>query len=102
MKPRLFDSETMVSRAATDGPGSSTWVVGLSAVTVVSSGTGGRISCSRLLGRHALERLGGRAIERLGGNSRTYRAQPAAIRVCRQFASGRGDTRAAMPLRRVR
>src|ERR1035437_7822464 len=126
MKPRRLDSETIVSRAATDGPGSSNWVVGLSAVTVVSSGTGGRTSCGRLLGRRALERLGGRAIERLGRNSRTYRAQPAATRVCRQFdgkkaatnidaylpgelrapvrcwkrlrpVSGRGNTRAAMP-----
>src|SRR5450759_979223 len=131
MNPRRFDSETMVSRAATDGPGSSTEVVGLSAVTVVSSGTGGGTSCDRLLGQLALKRLGGRAIECLGLNSRTSRAQPAAIRVCRQFdgktaaaniylyrpgelrapvrcwkrlkpVSGRGNTRAAMPGRRVR
>ena len=29
MKPRRFDNDTMVSRAATDGPGSSADVVGL-------------------------------------------------------------------------
>src|SRR5450759_4351457 len=62
MNPRRFDSETMVSRAATDGPGSSTEVVGLSAVTVVSSGTGGR------------------AIEPL--NDRTFGAQFSHERAC--------------------
>src|SRR5664279_544611 len=66
MKPRRFDSETMVSRFSTDGPGSSTGVVGLAAVTVVSSGTGGR----GLL-RIDSQRAAGLILERLGRNSRT-------------------------------
>src|SRR5664279_5990758 len=66
MKPRRLDSETIVSRLATDGPGSSAGVVCLASVTVVSSGTGGR----GLL-RTACRTAGGRTAEGPGGNSRT-------------------------------
>src|SRR5664280_281790 len=55
MKPRRLDSETMVSRLATDGPGSSAGGVGLAAVIAVSSGRGRRTSC-KLVVTAAVER----------------------------------------------
>src|SRR5271157_5753837 len=54
MKPRRLDSETMVSRLATDGPGSSVVLVGLAAVTLISWRRGGRrppATCFRTGGR---------------------------------------------------
>src|SRR5450756_2685303 len=90
MKPRLFDSETIVSRAATDGPGSSTWVVGLSAVTVVSSGTGGGTSCG-LIPNGA----GDRTVEGPGRNSRTC-AQPRAPAPRRETCRHVGERRVIM------
>src|ERR1035437_4803831 len=90
MKTRLFDSETMVSRAATEGPGSSTEVVVLSAVTVVSSGTGGGTSCELISNGPAIE-----CSKRLGRNSRTS-AQARAQAPRREIRQQIGRHRAIM------